>query len=271
MPGVSQVLTPSISARAEMRPSCARVLGIPVHVVDVRETIAFIETWIQQRDRPRWIAMTNSHGIIEGFKHPDFKAVLESADLSLPDGMWTARAAGRRVSSLPKQVRAIDLLLKFCDLANRRGYSSFFYGDTEEVLIRLSARLKSQFPSLKISGTYSPPFRPVTHDEDTQILQAINAANPDVLWVGLGLPKQERWIYEHREKLNVPVIVAIGATFKFASGKVSPAPRRVSQMGLEWFWRLLTEPRKVWRRALVYGPQFALHTYLESKGLKKYG
>ncbi|HUZ48000.1 MAG TPA: WecB/TagA/CpsF family glycosyltransferase [Terriglobia bacterium] len=267
---MASVLIGPDSITAFEPPACARVLGVPVHNVDVQEVLAIMEQWIEQRETPRWIAVTSSHGLVEGFKRPAFKAILDSADLSVPDGMWTARVAAQKLAAVPKRVRGADLLTAFCGLANRRGYSNYFYGDTDEVLAALSGKLKSSFPSLEIAGAFSPPFRTLTAREDEEIVSAINRAKPDVLWVGLGLPKQERWIYEHLERLEVPIVVAVGAAFKFVSGKVKPAPRKVSELGLEWLWRLASEPRKCWRRALVYGPQFALHSYLEIKGLRNY-
>jgi N-acetylglucosaminyldiphosphoundecaprenol N-acetyl-beta-D-mannosaminyltransferase len=265
----SVLVSPTLTTVLEP-PVCARVLGVPVHSVDVHEVLAHMEQWIEQRERGRWIAVTSSHGIVEGFKRSDFREIIESADLSVPDGMWTARVAAQKISSTPKRIRGADLLTGFCSLANRQGYSSFFYGDTEEVLALLSGELKSRYRSLEIAGTFSPPFRALSAREDEAIVRMINRAKPDVLWVGLGLPKQERWIYEHLDRLDVPVVVAVGAAFKFVSGKVKPAPRVISELGLEWLWRLAREPKKCWHRALVYGPQFALHSYLELKGLRNY-
>lgn len=251
-------------------PVCARVLGVPVHNVGLREVLAHMQDWIERRETGRWIAVTSSHGIVEGFKRPDFRRIIESADLSVPDGMWTARVAAQKLSSTPQRIRGADLLTGFCELANQESYSNFFYGDTEAVLASLASELQERFPALHVAGTFSPPFRALTAREDAESVRLINRAKPDVLWVGLGLPKQERWIYEHLGRLDVPVTVAVGAAFKFVSGQVKPAPRRVSELGLEWLWRLLSEPRKCWHRALVYGPQFALHTYLDVKGLRSY-
>ena len=267
---MATVLTSPVALSKKSFPPCARVLGVPVHSVDVGGTLECMSRWIENGDGSQWIAVTSSHGIVEGFKKAEFREILESASLSIPDGMWTARVAGKKLDGAPRRVRGADLLLKFCEMANHRGYSSYFYGDTDEVLEALGTRLQNQFPSLKIAGSYSPPFRVLTPDEDAEIVAAINRAKPDVLWVGLGLPKQERWIYEHRHQLKVPVIVAVGAAFKFVAGKVKEAPKPVSDLGLEWFWRLLSEPKKCWHRSLVYGPQFALHSYLEIKGIRKY-
>jgi len=160
--------------------------------------------------------------------------------------------------------------MKFCEFASRTGHSSFFYGDTDEVLALLTQQLRRRFPALNIAGCCSPPFRPLTAEEDARVVSMINDARPDVLWVGLGLPKQEHWIFKHRSELNVPVIVAVGAAFKFVSGKVKTAPPWMREWGLEWIWRLAHEPRQLWRRVLVYGPRFASHALLELTGIRKY-
>jgi len=119
-------------------------------------------------------------------------------------------------------------------------------------------------------GTCSPPFRALAPEEDAAIVALINDSRPDVLWVGLGLPKQERWIHEHLDRLRVPVIVGVGAAFGFASGRVSRAPEWIGRLGFEWVWRLAAEPRKLWRRDLLDGPRFLFHAFLETAGLRKY-
>ncbi len=257
------------TGKAVPAPPCAHILGVPVHVVETAEVLRLMEEWIRQRGR-HWIAVTSSHGIVEAYKRPEFKSILKSADLSLPDGKWTARWAARRAFCPSKQVRGADLLAEFCELSSRKGYRNFFCGDTEEVLRLLSGELRKKFPALNIAGTYSPPFRSTTAEEDADAIRMINQSRTDVLWVGLGLPKQEQWIFEHRDKLNVPVLVAVGAAFKFVAGKVRTAPMWLSELGLEWAWRLAHEPRKTWRRAMVYGPQFAGHALLDLTGLRKY-
>jgi N-acetylglucosaminyldiphosphoundecaprenol N-acetyl-beta-D-mannosaminyltransferase len=229
----------------------------------VENVLLLMEQWIRARDRPHWIAVTGSHGALLAHKHPDFRAVLHTADLSVPDGRWAARFAARKMSSITQQVRGADLMSAFCELARQKGYTNYFYGDTDETLALASDRLRQKHPGVKIVGAYSPPFRELTSAEDAQIIDMINQANPDVLWVALGLPKQERWIVAHRDRLKTPVIVAVGAAIKFHSGKVVPAPHWASQIGLEWFWRLLHEPRTVWRRAMIYGPQFMALGFLE--------
>jgi len=250
-------------------PPCTEVLGAPVHIIDVENVLRLMEQWILERHRPRWIAVTGSHGALEAHKHPDFRAILRTADLSVPDGRWAARVAAKKMSCSIHQVRGADLVSAFCELSSQKGFTNYFYGDTDETLASASERLRQKHPGVKIVGTYSPPFRDLTDDEDARIIEMINAANPDVIWVALGLPKQERWIVSHRDRLRAPVIVAVGAAIKFHGGKIVPAPRWVSQVGLEWFWRLLHEPRTVWRRALIYGPQFTALSLLDVMRHKK--
>ena len=151
----------------------------------------------------------------------------------------------------------------------KKGYKNFFYGDTEETLNLLVKKILTNFPNLKIVGFYSPPFRPLTSEEDEKIIKEINQAKPDVLWVGLGLPKQERWIFEHRDKLEVPVVVGVGAAFKFLGGKVKRPPKWIGDLGFEWLWRFFQEPRKLWRRVLLDIPTFIFLVLLELIGLKR--
>lgn len=239
-------------------------------MVRAEEVLARMEYWIGARSRPRFIAVTNMHGIMESRRYADFRQVLDSADLSLPDGLRVVRIAHRRGFTSIRQLTGMDLMLTFGPVAAEKHYTSFFYGDTGQVLDRVQAEMRRRFPGFPVAGAYSPPFRPLTAQEDTQIVREINQSRPDVLWVGMGLPKQERWIYEHRERLDVPVLVAVGAAFKFIAGTVQRAPVWMQQRGLEWVWRLSHEPRRLWHRVFVYGPQFLLLTSLERYGLRQH-
>jgi N-acetylglucosaminyldiphosphoundecaprenol N-acetyl-beta-D-mannosaminyltransferase len=225
--------------------------------------------WIQQNEGIcRRIVVTGFHGIWEAYQDTNFRYILNSADLWIPDGIapvWVARWKG--LSSAMRTPGA-DLMRAFFEMAAKEGYSSFFYGDTESTLSRLQENLKRQYPTHRIAGTFSPPFRTLTQEEDDEIIDMINRTKPDVLWVGLGLPKQERWIFEHRFRLNVPVAVGVGAAFGFLSGQVKHAPNWLGNLGLEWLWRLTQEPKKLWKRDLVDGPRFVWHVLWEFAGPK---
>jgi len=249
------------------------VLRCKVHLVQIPEVIDKISYWIEkEREKYHFVVVTGMHGVMEGHKDKKFQEILNSADLFVPDGIsliWTAHLRG---FPLKKRVSGADLMLEFFKISNERGYKNFFYGDTKETLNLLVKKISMNFPDLKIVGFYSPPFRPLTQKEDEEIIEKINQEKPDILWVALGLPQQERWIFEHRDKLEVPVVIGVGAAFKFLSGKVKRAPTWMGNHGLEWLWRFFQEPRKLWRRVFIDTPMFIFLVLLElirSKGSLK--
>ena len=245
------------------------VLGARVHIVQIPEVLEILETWIEKGVSGRHVVVTGMHGAMESNRDPDFRRIVNAADLFVADGIslvWIARLRGFRVK---RRVSGADLMWEFFKLAQERGYKSFFYGDTEETLTKLTLRLKQCFPELKIAGTYSPPFRSLNAAESAEQVEMINNSGADVLWVGLGLPKQERWINEFKDSLNVPVSIGVGAAFRFISGQTVRAPAWIGNSGFEWLWRLVHQPRQVWRRILVDGPRFLIYVALELLGLKK--
>ena len=181
---------------------------------------------------------------------------------------------GRGAShSLSRRVRSQtgpELMWEFGKIADQRGHKYFIYGDTDDTLQALAVKLREAFPGIRLVGQYSPPFRDLTKQEDDEVMRMINEAKPDVLWVGLGAPKQERWMYEHRERLEVPVVVGVGAAFKYHSGTINRAPRWIRILALEWLWRLGQEPGRVWRRIFVDAPQFLFLAVTELLGIRKY-
>jgi len=244
------------------------ILGSKVHPVQIPQVIEKISDWIEKESQKfHWIVVTGMHGVMEGYRDKKFQEILNSADLFVPDGIslvWTARLRG---FSLKKRVSGTDLMSEFFKIANEKGYKNFFYGDTKETLNQLVKKISIDFPNLKIVGSYSPLFRPLTRKEDEEIIEKINRAKPDVLWVGLGLPKQEIWIFEHKDKLKVPVAIGVGAAFKFLSGKVKRPPRWIGDLGFEWLWRFFQEPKRVWPRVLDI-PLFIFLVLLELIGFK---
>jgi N-acetylglucosaminyldiphosphoundecaprenol N-acetyl-beta-D-mannosaminyltransferase len=168
--------------------------------------------------------------------------------------VWAGHRAG---ASWMRRVYGPDLMLEVCERAVRKGWSSYFYGGADGIPERLGENLSKRFPGLRIAGTHSPPFRPLTPEEDDAIVAAINEAAPDIVWVGLSTPKQERWMAAHVGRLTAPVLVGVGAAFDIHAGTLAQAPRWMQGRGLEWAYRLYREPRRLWRRYFYNNPRFA--------------
>lgn len=230
------------------------VLGTPIDAVQIADVVAQMERWIQARARSHFIAVTGMHGVMEARRDPGFARVLCAADLVVPDGMSVVWVGRRRGYPLWRRVYGPELMETFFRETGGR-YRHFLYGATQPVLDRLAGTLARRLGA-NVVGVFAPPFRPLTPDEDAAVVGLINRLAPDVVWVGLSTPKQERWMYEHAARLNVPVMVGVGAAFDILSGAKAQAPPWMRERGLEWLFRLMVEPRRLWRRSLVYGPWF---------------
>ena len=246
------------------------VLGVQIRAVQTQDVVARMEEWTNNRSRCHTISPTGMHGIVEAQHDPSFREILNSTDAVVPDGMPLVWLGRRRGHHLPRRVYGPDLVLEFCKNTAGRGYRHFFYGGEPGVPERLAESLKRRFPTMEVCGTFSPPFRSLGPEEDQEIVTMISLAAPDVLWVGLGTPKQERWMHEHRDKLHVPVLVSVGAAFDLLSGRRNQAPRWMRENGFEWLFRLLQEPRRLWRRYLIDGARFVAYLGLDSLRLKSF-
>ena len=233
------------------------VLGVGVSAIDMDRAVAEVTRWIEEREQ-HYVCITGVHGVMESQRDPELLAIHNASGLTTPDGMplvWAGRRAGM---THMRRVYGPDLMLAVCKLAAERGWSCFFYGAADGVPELLAQRLADRFPGLKVAGTLSPPFRPLTPEEDAAVVERINAAAPDLVWVGLSTPKQERWMATHLDRLRVPVMVGVGAAFDMHAGLLPQAPGWMQASGLEWLYRLYREPRRLWRRYLRNNPRFVL-------------
>ncbi len=245
-----------------------RTLAVRVDAVQILDVIKRMENWIVTSPSCHYVAFTGLHGISEAEKDSQFRNILNSADLVVPDGMplvWLGRFHGH---ALHRRVYGPELMETFCRETGSR-YRHFFYGGAPGVAKSLAKSLRERF-HIVIAGAYSPPFRDLTEEEDRALVERVHQAAPDVLWVGLSTPKQERWMYEHRTRLRVPVLLGVGAAFDLNSGRVRQAPAWMRENGLEWLFRLLVEPRRLWRRYLVTIPSAIWSISLEAARFWKF-
>lgn len=241
------------------------VLGLGVSALSLAQTCAAVVA-TRGTLRRGYICHGTAHGFTLAQSDPALKAAYRSAWLTTPDGMplvWLGPPGTERVYGP-------DLLLAVCDAGRTSGLRHYFYGGAPGVADNLRAKLTARFPGLEVVGTSSPPYRPPTAEETAAFRAAITRLRPDVIWIGLGTPKQETFMAAHASSLDAAVLIGVGAAFDFHSGRVRQAPRWLQRSGLEWFFRLCTEPRRLAARYLVTNPLFVLHVLAQRTGLKKY-
>ena len=247
-----------------------RVLGVRVDAVQIGDVVKRMEEWIERGEGGHYIAVTGMHGVTEALHDAEFGRILNGASLVVPDGYPLVVLGRRKGFALERRVYGPELMEAFCEGTARKGYRHFFYGGAEGVAEELANRFARRFAGMQIAGTYCPPFRALTTAEEREVREKITSSRADVVWAGLSTPKQERWMASNRETLSVPVMVGVGAAFDFHTGRVAQAPRWMRENGMEWFFRLVSEPRRLWRRYLVNGSEFAWLVLLEQLGLRKF-
>lgn len=248
------------------------VLGVGVSVTSYGKVANACRRWIAHQrisETGPYICVTSVHGIMTAVFDPTFRAELNRANIATPDGMpvvWALRSFGH-----PNQGRVYgpDLMLALCEQAERLGHRIFLYGSQPETLAALERQLVRRFPGLAMAGSYSPPFRALTPEEDRRITKMIADAEPDLIFIGLSTPKQEHWMSAHAGRLP-GVMIGVGAAFDFHAGKLKQAPPWMRQRGLEWLFRLMVEPRRLWKRYLLVTPLFLPLWSLQRLGILKY-
>lgn len=238
------------------------VLGVGVSAINMDIAIDVIDRWITSGTR-HYVCITGVHGVMESQRDEALRRIHNEAGLVTPDGMplvWLSKWRGWRNTS---RVYGPDLMLALCERSQATGYRHYFYGGQPGVPEQLARRLQHRFPGLAVTGTFSPPFRPLSAAEQTEIVARINDARPDIVWVGLGTPKQERWMAQHVSRLHASALIGVGAAFDLHAGLRRQAPSWMQRTGLEWLFRLGQEPRRLWRRYLVNNPLFLWLTVLQ--------
>jgi N-acetylglucosaminyldiphosphoundecaprenol N-acetyl-beta-D-mannosaminyltransferase len=238
-------------------PESVDLQGIQFLAIDINQALKTVVSYIPKKNGD-YFCFVNIHVVMESHKDPELKKVLNQASGNFPDGMgvaWSLKFLGNRFRG---RVRGADFTIKLCEYASKNNVKIFLYGNTEEILAALKEKLNALYPGIKIVGSISPPFRELTSEEDNNIVQKINEADPDVLFVSLGAPKQEKWMAMHRGRIRA-VQLGVGAAFDFLTERVKQAPVWMQNAYLEWLYRMPQQPKKTaYRMSLV--PGFILRT-----------
>ncbi|WP_415295356.1 WecB/TagA/CpsF family glycosyltransferase [Clostridium perfringens] len=239
------------------------ILGVNIAVINMNETILYIEKNLEYL-KGNYICVSNVHTTVMSYENEVYRNIQNSAAMALPDGSPLSVVSKMRGFKEAERVTGPDLMEELFRVSNEKGYTHYFYGSTKETLEKLKENLIRKFPNLKIAGMYSPPFRKLTSEEDEKIIDEINQSNVDFLWIGLGAPKQEIWMYEHKDKIKA-LMIGVGAGFDYHSGNIKRAPKLMQNLNLEWLYRLLQDPKRLYKRYMITNTKFILNIFKGKK------
>ncbi len=243
------------TSSAPQEPATVGVLGIPLALTNYERTMNWIDARVNDRQRV-CVSPATVHLVMRANEEKDTRDSVLACSLIVPDGqplVWAMHWLGHDA----ERVYGPDLMARYCERAAACGTRMYLYGGRNQgALVQLALNLRRRYPGIKIVGGYSPPYRELSDDEERDVLAEINRSGADVVWVGVGQPKQEQWMARMREGLDAPVLIGVGAAFDFHAGLIPQAPDSMQRLGLEWAFRLALEPRRLWRRYLRYNPRF---------------
>jgi N-acetylglucosaminyldiphosphoundecaprenol N-acetyl-beta-D-mannosaminyltransferase len=232
------------------------LVGVPVAMVDYDGAIEVMDELVEARRRG-YVCVAPVHALMEARRDRGMLEALRGSTLVVPDGMPLVWAANLLGEDLRDRVYGPELMVRYSERCVERGHRVWLYGGRDQgALAQLALSMRRRHHGIQIVGGYSPPFRPLTSEEESALVKEINDARPDVVWVGIGVPKQEKWMARMRDRLDVPVMCGVGAAFDFHAGRISMAPRWMQERGLEWIYRIAQEPRRLLPRYLSTNPRF---------------
>lgn len=239
------------------------ILGVNISVINMKETVSYIEKNLEEL-RGNYICVSNVHTTVMAYEDEAYKEIQNSGAMALPDGGPLSVVSRKRGFKEAERVTGPDLMGEIFKLSEERQYSHYFYGSTEKTLVKLREKLTEKYPSLNIVGMYSPPFRELSKVEHEEIIENINKVNPDFIWVGLGAPKQEKWMFKNKNKVS-GIMIGVGAGFDYYAEKIKRAPKWMQKCSMEWVFRLMQEPKRLFQRYYTYNCKFILYIIKEKK------
>lgn len=239
------------------------ILGVRINVTDMDRTLGYIGAHLEEL-RGNYICVSNVHTTVMAYEDSAYREIQNGGAMALPDGAPLSVYSRKHGFADAERVTGPDLMLELIKASKKNGYRHFFYGATKETLAAMRAAIERDYPGACVAGMYAPPFRPLTASEDEEVVGVINQAKPDFIWVGLGAPKQEQWMYEHRGML-CGVSVGVGAAFDYLAGDIKRAPKIMQKLCLEWLYRLLQDPKRLWKRYVTTNLKFIKYIKTESK------
>ena len=240
-----------------------KILGVNIAAVNMKLLLKFITTNLDKL-KGEYICVSNVHTTVMAFDNKEYLNVQNSSILSIPDGGPLSSLGRKRGYIEMQRTTGPDLLDEILKISTEKKYKHYFYGSTNETLDKLQSEIKKKYGDVYIVGKYSPPFRTLTKEEDLQIVDNINKANPDFAWVGLGAPKQENWMYEHKNKVNA-LMIGVGAAFDYLAGNIKRAPMWMQKLNLEWLYRLMQDPVRLFSRYLYTNTKFIINAEILGK------
>jgi N-acetylglucosaminyldiphosphoundecaprenol N-acetyl-beta-D-mannosaminyltransferase len=247
----------------------ANVLGVKVSAINLGQAVSLADQWVAV-GKPGYICVTGVHGVMEAQSDPDLRQILNNAVINTPDGMpmtWVGRLQGFEHMD---RVYGPEFMTTLCQLSVERGYRNFLYGGKPDVAQLLSKTLQRRFPGLQVVGTYTPPFRSLTPEEEQQVAAQMRESRAQIVWVGLSTPKQEKFMAQYVDALQVPLLIGVGAAFDYHTGHIRDCSTWVKRAGLQWLHRLLQDPRRLWKRYLLNNPAFLWRISWQLLGFRKY-
>lgn len=240
-----------------------KILGVNIAAVNMNSLLEFITSNLN-KIKGEYICVSNVHTTVMAYDNKDYLNVQNSSLLSIPDGGPLSSVGRKRGFSEMQRTTGPDFLDEILKISVEKKYRHYFYGSTEDTLKKMQYKIKEKYGDVYIVGMYSPPFRNLTDEEDAQIINDINNVNPDFVWVGLGAPKQENWMHEHKNKINA-LMVGVGAAFDYMAGNISRAPKWMQKLNLEWLYRLLQDPIRLFSRYLYTNIKFIINAVILGK------